>query len=64
MTEALTLGSYDLLLALLPVPLLVAYVLGTLSAVAMAPALTIGSALSSIPLSYTLFVEPPTEPSA
>lgn len=54
---------YDLVLVALALPLAGAVAVGAATAVAMTTALAVGSAVSAVPLSYALFVDPPTAPS-
>lgn len=54
---------YDLILVVLALPLTAAFAVGAASAVGMASALAAGGVVSTVPLSYALFVDPPTGPS-
>jgi hypothetical protein len=53
--------TYDALLVLLALPLAVGYAVSLVSPVALAPALAAGGVVSTVPLSYALFVAPPID---
>lgn len=52
-------SSHDLVLALLPTPLLAAAVLGWLYTVGMTTAVALGSLPSVVVMGYALFLNPP-----
>lgn len=54
---------YDLVLVVLALPITAAVAVGAASAIGMATALAAGGVVSVVPLSYALFVDPPTAPS-
>lgn len=55
-----TLSYYDLVLALLPVPLLVGLLAGTLLAVPVQTSVAVGAVLSAMGVGHALFRDPPT----
>ncbi|MFB6170413.1 MAG: hypothetical protein ABEJ06_04615 [Haloarculaceae archaeon] len=58
-TDAASVSSHDVVLALLPAPLLAAVAVGWLYAVGMATAVALGSLPSVAVIGYALFLDPP-----
>jgi len=54
-------SRYDLLLAMIALPVAIAGVLGAVSTLAMSTALAVGSVPATGGIGYALFVEQPTE---
>jgi hypothetical protein len=56
-----SLSTHDLVLSLIPGPLLVAVAVAVFSGVDLAVALAAGSLLASVAIGYALFYDPPVE---
>lgn len=56
-----TLSTPDLVLSLIPGPLVLAALAATVSGVSLATALGVGSLLASVVVGYALFYSPPVE---